>query len=130
MRVVYDTNVAAALLLRRGEIIKLKQLVKSGKVTVITSEFILDELIEVLHTRLGMTRQRAKASVRVFARIAQVIKPAAVVAVTRDPDDDHIIATAVGAAADYIVSLDNDLLVLRAHKGIEIINPGRLVNLL
>jgi predicted nucleic acid-binding protein len=41
----------------------------------------------------------------------------------RDQDDDMIIACAVSATADYIVTGDEDLLVLKRYKNIVIINP-------
>ncbi|MHB1865281.1 MAG: putative toxin-antitoxin system toxin component, PIN family [Candidatus Saccharimonadales bacterium] len=126
MRIVYDTNVIAPILLRRGEILKLKHRVKYDNVTVITSEFILDELAEVLRLRLGMTKQRAKANSRAFIKIAQVVKPTIVEPVTRDPDDDYVLATAVTGKANYLVTLDEDLLVLKVYKGIRIIKPSEL----
>ena len=127
MRVVYDTNVAATIIFRRGEFLKLKQSVTSGQITVITSEFILDELAEVLRMRLGLTKQRAKVRVRAYARITRVVQPTVINSVVRDPDDDHIIAAAVAGKADCIVTLDKDLLVLKKHKNIRIVKPSELM---
>jgi putative PIN family toxin of toxin-antitoxin system len=44
--------------------------------------------------------------------------------VVRDPNDDFVLATAIKAQADYLVTFDNDLLVLKNHNGIEIVTPG------
>jgi len=43
--------------------------------------------------------------------------------IVRDSDDDFIIATAVKAAADYLVAWDNDLLTLGNYVDIQIITP-------
>jgi len=43
--------------------------------------------------------------------------------ICRDPNDDMIIACAIDAAADYIVTGDEDLLTLKRYKDIVIINP-------
>ncbi len=43
--------------------------------------------------------------------------------VCRDPDDDRILACAVAAKADYLVSGDSDLLDLQEFLGIKIVSP-------
>lgn len=43
-------------------------------------------------------------------------------AVCRDPKDDIFLATAVESQADYLVSEDNDLLVLKEHHNTQIVN--------
>ena len=41
-----------------------------------------------------------------------------------DPDDDHVIACAIAARADAIVSGDHDLLDLREYHGIPILTAA------
>ncbi|MHB8680442.1 MAG: PIN domain-containing protein, partial [Rudaea sp.] len=48
--------------------------------------------------------------------------------VARDPDDDHVIACALAARADAIVSGDNHLLDLREHQGIVILTAADALN--
>ena len=41
----------------------------------------------------------------------------------RDKDDDNILACAVEAAAEYLVTGDKDLLHMKTYKGIRIVMP-------
>jgi uncharacterized protein len=50
-------------------------------------------------------------------------------AVPRDPDDDKIIACAVAAGAQYLVSRDRDLLSLASYAGVSIIAPEEFLHL-
>jgi len=53
-----------------------------------------------------------------------VVVPASVPRISRDPDDDHVIACAVAAQAEIVVSGDAELLVLGHHGDIRIINAA------
>lgn len=45
--------------------------------------------------------------------------------VCRDPDDDEVLACAFTARANFIVSGDADLLMLKAYEGIDILNAAQ-----
>jgi putative PIN family toxin of toxin-antitoxin system len=123
MRVVYDTNVLATILSRRDQVLQLQRAVSSGRITLVTSSFILQELEAVLVEKFKLTKQGAKVRTRLLARIADVVQPTFIDKVVRDPDDDMILATAITGRASYILTLDNDLLVLKTYKGITIETP-------
>lgn len=48
--------------------------------------------------------------------------------VCRDPDDDEVLACAITARADFIVSGDADLLVLKTYEGIDIFNAAQAIS--
>jgi putative PIN family toxin of toxin-antitoxin system len=48
--------------------------------------------------------------------------------VCRDPDDDVIIASAIGGACDLIISGDRDLLDLKGHAGIRFLSPREFMD--
>lgn len=49
---------------------------------------------------------------------------------TSDPDDDHVLACAMAAQAEFIVSGDRHLLDLKEHQGIRIVTAAEAVALL
>jgi predicted nucleic acid-binding protein len=48
--------------------------------------------------------------------------------VPRDPDDDKIVACAVAAGVDYLVTRDRDLLSLGTYVGVAIIAPEEFLH--
>ena len=129
MRVVYDTNILLTLT-RREELMLFKEAITSGQLIHVTSLFILEELERVLVEKFEFTRQKAKITTRVFAKLSVVVTPLKIEKVSRDPFDDHILATAKVGHANYIVTADKDLLVLGTYKEIDIVTAASLRELL
>lgn len=63
-----------------------------------------------------------------YAKLAEVITPAQIRrTVPDDADDDHVLACALAAQADWIVSGDAHLLNLKHYQGIRIIDAAEAV---
>lgn len=126
MRVVYDTNILARIVTRRGEVLKLKHDISSGSTVLITSEHILEELERVLYLKFGLIRRKAKISVNLLRHVSEVVTAYTIEPTVRDRDDDHILATALSGKAERIITLDKDLLVLKEYKTIPITLPPQM----
>ena len=64
-------------------------------------------------------------------RLAEVIEPPPLPQpVCRDPDDDQVLAVALAARVELIVSGDNDLLSLGSFESIPIMAPAEAVGLI
>jgi uncharacterized protein len=130
MRAVIDTNVLLAGLLWRGPPYALLEQVRSGALTFISSPELLAELAEVLARpkfdaivqRSNSSREQMLLQVRMLAEV--IAPPPLIKPVCRDPDDDAVLALAVAAQADLIVSGDEDLLSLQRFEGIAILSPA------
>ena len=109
---------------------RLIDLAEAGSIEIATSTALLAELSSVLG-REKFSRQLARRGLDVsdlfngYAALARKVVPSAIPpVVTRDPDDDHVIACAIAAHADLIVSGDRDLLDLGGYSGIRILNAA------
>ena len=63
-----------------------------------------------------------------YGMLAKLVKPQTIERTVRDADDDVVIATALAAHADIIVTGDNDLLVLHPYQDIQILNAADALN--
>jgi putative PIN family toxin of toxin-antitoxin system len=136
IRVVFDTNLLVSYLLtHRPPIATLidDYLAREAIVTVTAPE-LLEELHRVLdHPRLqryhtDAQRQRFVALVLALSELVE--PPPSIPRVSRDPDDDRVIACAVVGRADVIVSGDDDLMVLERVGNIPILSAAAFLDLL
>jgi putative PIN family toxin of toxin-antitoxin system len=120
--VVLDTNVIVAALVAKG--LCHEVVVRAvGSSTVVTSPALLDELERTLRTKFTLG-PAATAFLEQLRLRAHIVVPAPLgTPVSRDADDDVVLATAVAASATVIVTGDLDLLVLRRYDGIDIVTP-------
>jgi len=119
-----DTNVLISATITRGRSSELLDhcLLRH---TVVTSEYILEELREKLITKFYFSAREAAAVRRTLLEQMVVITPDPLPSpICRDPDDDNILAAAVAGNCDCIVTGDKDLLVLREYQGIPILKPS------
>ncbi len=131
MRAVFDTNVLVSALLWHGPPHALLEQVRNGSIALITSPALLSELADVIGRakfdailmRANTSREQVLAQVR---QLAEVVDPPPLPQpVCRDPDDDAVLALALAAKVDCIVSGDDDLLVLETFQGFAIITPAQ-----
>jgi uncharacterized protein len=96
---------------------------------------LVEEMVEVLHRPELRSKFRSLAGMdlpavlRILGR-AEVVEVATVPAVSRDPKDNKFLATAAAAAADYLMSQDNDLLDLRDYQGVKILTCAEFMKIL
>ena len=78
-------------------------------------------------SNFGATRE---ALVAEYTALITRVSPVTMPRISRDPDDDHVIACALAAHAEMIVSGDKDLRVLREYHGIRIVSAREALNLI
>jgi uncharacterized protein len=130
VRLVLDTNTALSGLLWGGTPGRLIDAAEAGQVELVSSAALLAELQGVL-SRDKFVKQLARRGLTVadvfdgYAALVTIVTPAVItLTITRDPADDQVLAAALAAQADVIVSGDAHLLDLKSFLGISIINAA------
>jgi putative PIN family toxin of toxin-antitoxin system len=136
MRLVLDTNTVVSGLLWSGSPRHLLDAARAGQAVLYTSLVLLAELDDVLQrprfaARLRAAGISAQTLVVGYAALAVLVPPAPIAPVIlADPDDDAVLACAVAAQADAMVSGDRHLLALGSYHTIPILTaPDALTRL-
>jgi putative PIN family toxin of toxin-antitoxin system len=141
IKAVFDANVLVSAFLSRdnpgGVSSELLGFVVAGSIDLYLSVEIVDEAIGILLTSMRAQRKyrysrsdadQYQATLMMLATIIDDPSPTPG-AVPRDPDDDKIVACAVAAAAQHIVTRDDHLLSLGSYAEIAITTPEQFIHL-
>lgn len=124
MRVVLDTNVLIAAFVARGQCHELLEHLSRAH-QLVTSEAILGELAAKLAGKIGARPETVRRTLALLRSRMEIVEAAPLPSpVCRDPDDDVVLATALAADADCLITGDSDLLVLVEHGSIPIVRPA------
>lgn len=136
MRTVPDTNIVVSGLLWSGPPRHVLTAARAGHITLYTTQDLLDELVDVLSRPKLAARLRHVGTTPIelisgYTALARVVTPAPLATpICDDPDDDAVIACALAAQAEVIVSGDDDLLRLSAYGSIRILTAPELLTML
>ena len=128
MRLVLDTNTAVSGLIWQGTPGRIIDAGLAEKFQLLSSVPLLAELEGVLQRpKFQQALQRRGVTVSDlfdgYAALVGCVAPVELVEpICRDPDDDKVLAAAIGGDADLIVSGDDDLLALGHYRSIEILS--------
>jgi putative PIN family toxin of toxin-antitoxin system len=131
--VVADTNTVVSGLLWRGNPRQVLEAARIGTLQLYTTASLLAELDDVLQRpkfaqRLSLASVTSSSLVMGYAALARLIEPAMIEPVIlADPDDDVVLACAVAAHAEAIVTGDTHLLDFKQYEGIAILTAAQLL---
>jgi uncharacterized protein len=139
MKAVLDSSVlVSAFLTPAGTPATLLARARAGAFSLCLSQYILAETAASLHRqRQRGRRQYTTEEVAEFCILLTLVAERIesrlpnIRAVPLDPKDDMVVATAVAAGADYLVTGDRrHLLPLDSYQGIRIVSPRAFLDLL
>lgn len=127
LRAVLDTNVFVSAFLSRSPTSLTRELIErwmKNEFILLISDMLLEELAKKLVER-GIDQEQVITFLATLSSLAEhvdVPTEAVQPVITADPDDDHVLACAVVAGADYLVSYDPHFQPLgEEYQGIKIV---------
>jgi len=131
-KVTLDTNILISALGWEGKPRQVFEKVLDGEIELIISEEHFEELSGVLdYPKLDFTEEEKDRFKSLVLGIAALVKPIEKIDVIKqDPDDNMILEAAVAGKADFIVTGDPDLLVLKEFRSIRIVTAKEFLRLM
>ena len=124
MKFVLDTNVLIAAFITSGichEI--LEHIIRNHQ--LVLSDFIVNEFKEKLLNKFHYNEKQVNEALKLLLTRAEMVQVSPLPSrISPDPDDDNIIATAVSANSDCLISGDKDLVHLKQFQKVRIIRPA------
>ena len=136
IRIVIDTNIFGRYLIRPSavskELLEVRWL--TDEVQVVTAPELIAEVTEVLRRpkiQAYIKPQEAQVTLDTIRRKADLLPSLGPVPpYTHDPKDDKFVACALLGNAHYLVSVDEDILVLQQVEGVQMVTPYAFLLLL
>ncbi|MBX3234732.1 MAG: putative toxin-antitoxin system toxin component, PIN family [Nitrospiraceae bacterium] len=136
-RAVLDTNtLISALITPKGTPARIVQAWRDGRFDLVTSPPLLSEFRSAIsrpkiRTRYNLSTTDIREILKLLTGATILVGTGTLPPVTlRDPDDLPVLSCAIEGKADYIVTGDNDLLVLERYQKILIVRPSAFLRLI
>ena len=125
LKVVLDTNILVSSIFWSRASYRIVKLITSGKIESYTSIPILNELKQVLQSKVKYNLPKTKIQEIIeFIRIySTIVYPKKRINTVKDPKDNKFLECGVAVNVDYIISGNKHLLCLKKYENIRIISP-------
>jgi len=129
LRVVIDSNVLISGLIWGGNPGTVIKKWRSNSFILLISPFILAELVNFLEQH-GIGDNEKEVIVNEFQTGATKVIPSRKVDICRDKKDNQVLDLCLAGKADYLVTGDKDLLVLKELKKTKIASPKEFIEII
>ena len=127
-RVVLDTNVLVAAHFNPGSASnKILDLCQRKKLVSVLTSHILEEFSLILRN-ISARKSFRKRIDKIISQAILIKRAPRVNVVTEDPEDNKFLSCALAGKADYIITSDRHLLVLRKFRETKIVKPVQFLS--
>lgn len=134
MKIVIDTNDFISALIGKKHRDKLTIILLDSTIEIFADKNLIDEIREVAYRekfRKYISIEDVDIFIEVISHRLTFIQPISIFVNSPDPDDNYLLALAVDAGADYLVTGDKkDLISLSPFQGISIIRLYEFLEIL
>lgn len=140
MRALLDANLFISYLLSLARtasaVVAILDAAATGRFTLLSTPGLSREIRDTVAERPDLAARIAASELDdLLADLDALAEPISQLrgelpAISRDRDDDYLIAHAIAASADYLVSWDKDLLVPGTVDGLSIVSPPEFLRIL
>jgi len=136
LRAVLDANVYVSAFVRPegppGQIVE--RFLRDQAFELVLSAEIVEEVLQALAYPKVLKAARTKVEPELWFEdilmLAEFVADQPIEPVSEDRDDDKYIAAAIEGRASFVVSGDPDLLDMKEHAGVRMVNPRAFLDLL
>jgi putative PIN family toxin of toxin-antitoxin system len=114
-RIIVDTNIFISFLINR-DYSKLDKIIIENKAILLLSDELIDELITVLSRpkfKKYISKEDLNTLMLFFNEYGELVNVTSKVKLSRDANDDFLLALAKDGKATFLITGDKDLLVLK-----------------
>ena len=123
-KVILDTNLWISFLITKN-LSEIDELIQDRKIKLLFSNELLEEFINVAKRpkfTKYFTNEDLKEILRLFDYYGKLIKVKTKISESRDKKDNFLLSLAVDGKADFLVTGDSDLLILKKIKKTKIVS--------
>jgi len=123
-KVIFDTNLWISFLITKN-LSEIDELILDRKIKLLFSNELLEEFLTVAKRpkfTKYFTNEDLKEILRLFDYYGKLIKVKTKISESRDKNDNFLLSLAVDGKADFLVTGDSDLLILKKIKKTKIVS--------
>ncbi|MBM4387283.1 MAG: putative toxin-antitoxin system toxin component, PIN family [Deltaproteobacteria bacterium] len=132
VKIVLDTNILLSALLFKGELPKIVDLWKSGKIVPVISKETFEEFrVALEYPKFSLTKEEVKAIIHDdVLPYFEVIEASDIVkGACKGPDDDKFLSCALSTSVGIIVSGDKQFRALKKYGTVRIVAPSEFLKM-